>query len=447
MAEREEGYQAAALSSLEASSDPCPPSAAEGAVGRVVFFNALAALLGVSAFALPWGFLVSGTLGGLLVVALVALASLETSRILLLAQYRGFLSSGRIQSYPELAQTHLGAPLGALVKGATVLSCLGGCIACLIFMGSLLSQLLRVDAAHALLLLLPPLLGLALVRSFRDLAWLSVLAFLATLLALSTLLLDGYHQQLTRAAPAAASSALFLAGAADFVGPMTFLFTLHYILLSMSKEILADSLAAGRDLEDAPLSDGARGHVPRVVRPLALAYACSALLLSLLGWLGVRYYRGASLVRDEGGAVLPGCERRVCENVLLNLSAGPLRSAVGCCLVLSVSLCYAIGMAPAREHVEAALLGAAPTVLAENLVRAGLVLATVCVALRWPRLGAVLAAVGGLTDALQALVLPPLIHMRASGAELGAGGRCAYAAIALAGGALMLRTLLVLALR
>ena len=45
----------------------------------------------------------------------------------------------------------------------------------------------------------------------------------------------------------------------------------------------------------------------------------------------------------------------------------------------------------------------------KNAIRTGLVVSTAAVAILAPYFGEVLGAVGGLTDALQAFVLPPLI--------------------------------------
>lgn len=54
----------------------------------------------------------------------------------------------------------------------------------------------------------------------------------------------------------------------------------------------------------------------------------------------------------------------------------------------------------------------------QNALRTVLVLITVTVALKAPYFGSVMGAVGGLTDALQCFVLPPLIYLKVEGDKL-----------------------------
>ena len=51
-----------------------------------VIANTMNALLGVSIFAMPWGFAMSGIVGGFLVIIFVSLLAFETVRVLLVAQ-------------------------------------------------------------------------------------------------------------------------------------------------------------------------------------------------------------------------------------------------------------------------------------------------------------------------------------------------------------------------
>ena len=53
---------------------------------RTMLINITIALLGVSIFAMPWGFMISGVLGGSLIVLLVAILSYYTAKILVDAQ-------------------------------------------------------------------------------------------------------------------------------------------------------------------------------------------------------------------------------------------------------------------------------------------------------------------------------------------------------------------------
>jgi amino acid permease len=53
-----------------------------------------------------------------------------------------------------------------------------------------------------------------------------------------------------------------------------------------------------------------------------------------------------------------------------------------------------------------------------NLIRSFLVVSTVMVALKAPYFGSMLGAVGGLTDAVQCFVFPPLIFLKLEGDKL-----------------------------
>ena len=59
-----------------------------------------------------------------------------------------------------------------------------------------------------------------------------------------------------------------------------------------------------------------------------------------------------SFARDASGAVEPGCENHVCQNVILNLSAGRVRDVVGFSLIAAIVLSYIVILVPAREHIE-----------------------------------------------------------------------------------------------
>lgn len=144
--------------------------------------------------------------------------------------------------------------------------------------------------------------------------------------------------------------------------------------------------------------------------------------------------------------VLAGCEDHVCQNIILNLSPGPMRDVVGLTMSVVIILSYILILVPAREHLETICLSYIHThichiypphghshsehsiqgsgemtvshahhrteVWAQNILRTIIVLGTVLVALYFPYSASMLGAVGGLTDALQCFVLPPLIFLQ-----------------------------------
>ena len=132
---------------------------------RTMFLNIVNALLGVSIFAMPWGFLMSGLLGGFFILFFVGYLSYDTAKILLDAQRTLYYRSGKVFGYPEIAACALGESFGTVIKIATCISCLGGCTGYLIFLGEVCGQLFAISfstVSFSLMILKFMLLSLAL---------------------------------------------------------------------------------------------------------------------------------------------------------------------------------------------------------------------------------------------------------------------------------------------
>ena len=103
-----------------------------------IISNVSSAILGVSIFAMPWGYSQSGVLGGCILTILVAILSFLTSRALLLTQKSIYMKTGEIKDFSDIASDVFGHSIwGTTVKVATAVSCLGGCVGYLIFLGRL----------------------------------------------------------------------------------------------------------------------------------------------------------------------------------------------------------------------------------------------------------------------------------------------------------------------
>ena len=301
-------------------------------IDPVILINSFSALLGISIFAVPWGFLMSGVVGGIVVIITIAYLSFETTRILLLAQSRIFIHTGDIPSYADIAAEYLGPPFGVLVKLATVISCLGGCIGSLIFIASLLSQLLHIHFKLALVYLGIPLILLSWIRSFRELTFFTLFGSIAILFSIFILLIDGYLQYSSESLSADElhGISIFLPQSIEFIGPVTFLFTIHYIVLSMGKEILSQNQHSFPKFSDENLESLADNHARlyksnKLIYPLAISYVLCSFILSILGTFGYLWYKNVRYVTDHHGKVIPGCEEHICENIILNLTEGHLR--------------------------------------------------------------------------------------------------------------------------
>mmetsp|Transcript_8085 Transcript_8085/g.13448 ORF Transcript_8085/g.13448 Transcript_8085/m.13448 type:complete len:121 (-) Transcript_8085:48-410(-) len=115
---------------------------------------------------------------------------------------------------------------------------------------------------------------------------------------------------------------------------------------------------------------------------------------------------------------------------------------------LVIGFSYLVILAPAREHIEEAVIqflnpqNEIRTTIIEKAVRTGLVLLNVIVAVKAPFFGGVLGAVGGLTDAFLCFVLPPLIYRNAMGDDLSPMSSNCYVLITVFGVIIVAHTVL-----
>jgi amino acid permease len=201
----------------------------------VMFLNILNALLGVSIFAMPWGFVQSGLFGGIFVLFFVAFLSFDTATVLLKTQRVLFFKTGNVYGFPEICSNILGPIFSPIVKIATCISCLGGCAGYLIFLGELCSQLFSVPFASAVLLSAIPLILVSWIRTFKELYVITILGVFSLVIAVIAVLYDGSSNQV-----ASVEDLVLIRPQSflEFVGPVTFLFTIHYCVLSMGSEAL-----------------------------------------------------------------------------------------------------------------------------------------------------------------------------------------------------------------
>eukprot|EP00599_Poterioochromonas_sp_BG-1_P010882 CAMPEP_0173145852 /NCGR_PEP_ID=MMETSP1105-20130129/8137_1 /TAXON_ID=2985 /ORGANISM="Ochromonas sp., Strain BG-1" /LENGTH=479 /DNA_ID=CAMNT_0014059927 /DNA_START=271 /DNA_END=1710 /DNA_ORIENTATION=+ len=399
------------------SSISFPPAPSPEMVDEVsVAANTINALLGVSLFAMPWGFQQSGILGGLFVLLVVAALSYDTARMLLVSQKVLYQRSGEVKGYPEIASAALGHVWGKVVKLATITSCLGGCTGYLIFFGETVGQALSLNSHDVILIATIPLILLSWIRSFRELTVFTIFGVGSLMVAVIVILVDGSSKFDKNISDLPLfQSDTFL----HFIGPATFLFTIHYFILSMGAEALRMMTWISTSTSLEPETS-----YSALTYPIAISYFVSLAMIALVGIAGFAMYRNVDLVTDQSGHLLMGCEGHVCQNVLLNLSPGLKRNVVGITMSVVIILSYVLILAPAREHIENLLLGRLHlsneknVLYVQNALRTVLVLITVTVALKAPYFGSVMGAVGGLTDALQCFVLPPLIYLKVEGDKL-----------------------------
>lgn len=272
-----------------------------------VIANVSSAIMGVSIFAMPWGFLQSGVLGGTIITIFVAYLSFETARILLFSQKVLFQRTGEVRSYAEIASETLGSPSwGGVVKIATVISCLGSCVGYLIFLGEICGQLFDISLNFALFIAIFPLTILAWIRSFRELTVFTTIGVVAIIATVVYVVYDGQlnHDETDENDT---FTPLFIPKTAlNFVGPATFLFTSHYCVLAMGAEALEERQwqrehSRDRDLDmqvddDENEFNRSSTVIENLNRPVAIAYALSAILIIIHGSTGYILFRNVNLV-------------------------------------------------------------------------------------------------------------------------------------------------------
>lgn len=251
--------------------------------------NTINALLGVSLFSMPWGFQQAGILGGMIILVIVGYLSYDTARMLLVAQKVYHHRTGEVQGYPEIAALSIGPRWASLVQIATIISCLGGCTGYLIFFGESMGQALSMESSTVLYITAIPLVLLSWTRSFRELTVFTVFGVVALLIAVLAILIDGSHKMDSNYNDVVLVQDKTVV---NFVGPATFLFCIHYTVLSLGAENLRMHTAIALADENMHIETKSA-----LVAPVAWSYGISIVLIIILGAAGFVMYRNVDFVR------------------------------------------------------------------------------------------------------------------------------------------------------
>jgi hypothetical protein len=264
-----------------------------------VISNVINALLGLSIFAMPWGYLNSGFIGGPLVTIFVAYLTYRTTVIMLSAQKTIFDRTGEIKSFPEIASIYLGGiSWYYMVKVATVISCLGGCVGSLIFLGDISGQLLDMASYKAVSISLIPLIFLSWKNSIDELSLFTLGGVIAILFGVLVVMIDGLgriHAIDLQSTPA------LLPGSLGLIGPSTFMFTIHYCILAMGAERLNTQYSLSNYNKSSPRSNQRRqnqwNYNASFILSISVAYVISCVLIILHGITGSVLFRASDYVR------------------------------------------------------------------------------------------------------------------------------------------------------
>mmetsp|Transcript_56665 Transcript_56665/g.168239 ORF Transcript_56665/g.168239 Transcript_56665/m.168239 type:complete len:444 (-) Transcript_56665:221-1552(-) len=354
-----------------------------------VAINLIKCAVGAGSFSLPAAWRQAGFWAALvLTLALGALAAL-TACMLVACERRMSYQAGRRLTYPELLLITFpgrqGAILHAIAVGGITFTSVGVCVAYVDFIIGVLTELLHCSQYQVMMLLFPCVLGLALLRSFRYLAFTSILGDVAVLAGLVGTVSFGLAQGASFMPPSALP-AMNVAGLPQTAGNIAFLFLIHAVILP-----IAQSGSAMGGSTDAP-------HVRSFASVAWPSYA--VITLGNVAFGGICY----ALFADK-----------TAPNVLQNLQSGSA-GVIAIQLLLCVDLLFTIPMVlvAGREICEgyamASKLGGIHETVTRTLTRFVLVLVIFGVAAAIPSFGDMVTIIGGLSNSLLGLILPPLLH-------------------------------------
>lgn len=308
--------------------------------------NTMSVLLAAAIFSIPWSFYEAGIIGGIFIIIIASIISSTTILILLQAQRNLYQQTGIVFDYPQLTSEYLGSENWALsIQIATTISCLGGCAGFFVFIGQICAQQLELPLTQTIILLCIPMILLSWIRSFRELSIFTIFGVGSIVISVIAIFIEGFPIQTDKLVIQLFDPIESL----GFLGNATFLFTVHYCILSMGAEVLRhyhikkttshlnqnnlnyiESSYQNSNSDDHhsitnSLNENNQ-HIPDTLTvPVIVAFIFGTIVVGSLGLVGPFIYSGTPLVRDQTGHIIEGCEDIVCQNIVLNLPEGTLR--------------------------------------------------------------------------------------------------------------------------
>jgi len=150
-------------------------------------FSLVKAVVGAASFALPFGFMQGGLLGSVIGLFLLAILSFYTIRVLVNCKNEYNRDKQKYVTYVELCRATLGPVFAMLLYIAIVITSLGACSAYLVFCSTNLTSIVpALTQKEWTVVLVPFVLAGVLLRSYKHLAFTSVLGDVALLLGMTT---------------------------------------------------------------------------------------------------------------------------------------------------------------------------------------------------------------------------------------------------------------------
>lgn len=280
-------------------------------IGKVA--NIMSIILTCNMFSFPWSFFQTGIIYGVLILTASSAVSCATALSLHRSQQQLFMITGKVANYCDVAQHYLGGGvwLSSSIQIATAISCFGGCIGFYIFIGQILSQLLEITLRTANIMLFLPLVFLSLSRTFKELsiyAIFSVFSFILVIVVMYQHAFLAWYSSV--GTPPASTSSPYTTPdgrvVIEFVGNATFLFAIHYCLLSQAAEDLEENMLLTPQEEASRLAPVERKEDPAAELPRArsktsdmhitVSFVLSTVVSVLVGITG-HFFDGGAVIR------------------------------------------------------------------------------------------------------------------------------------------------------
>lgn len=344
------------------------------------FFNITKCFIGAASFELPWAVKQGGLIGGS--VGLVFLGLISQFTLVILAKC-GHLASTSYPTYPDIGREAFGKTGVILAWTGIIASTIGACGSYLIFIGSSIQKLLGgytvvfEYSAVCTLFVIPPVIMLSWLRSYKVLAPTSILGICALLFSLVATWIDigMYHEaQSFDDYPAVQITSYPL-----FLGNAAFLYLIHSVVLPTEQSMKHKS------------------HFPVVVGTSIVFVTILNVAFAVTAYL---YY---------------GADTK--QNVIDNLHPGVMEILVRIFLSLDLLFTAALFLFPTSEILEFALLdrslfGTFNVEMQRNLIRFIMVMVTAAVALAIPFFSVMTGLTGVFGSNLLGFLLPPSIYIK-----------------------------------
>jgi proton-coupled amino acid transporter len=357
------------------------PKALVQASSLRTFFNITKCFIGAASFELPWAVKQGGLIGGS--VGLVFLGIISQFTLVILAKC-GHLASKSYPTYPDIGREAFGKTGVILAWTGIIASTIGACGSYLIFIGSSIQKLLGgytavfEYSAVCTLFVIPPVIMLSWLRSYKVLAPTSILGICALLFSLVATWIDigMYHE----AKSFDDYPAVQITSYPLFLGNAAFLYLIHSVVLPTEQSMANKS------------------RFPVVV-------GTSIVFVTILN---VAFAVTAYLFYGEDTK----------QNVIDNLHPGVMEILVRIFLSLDLLFTAALFLFPTSEILEFALLdrtlfGKSRNVeMQRNLLRFIMVMVTAAVALAIPFFSVMTGLTGVFGSNLLGFLLPPSIYIK-----------------------------------